>query len=210
MNDVFFVADHHFSHSNIIIYCDRPWLRPGDLDENRRWISKDIAAERAEEMDEAMVENWNAKVSKGDTVYVVGDFMFAKETSAVETMLERLHGQKHLVIGSHDRKTTLQAKGWAHQAHKIKRRFENRLIVMNHNPEFSWDSKIHGAWMVHGHVHGNLQNSFEFKDVPWEYLLICDVGVDCPHVSFAPMAYEELKAYMDKKEPHPLAKKDKR
>ena len=71
---VYFTADTHFGHENVIRFCDRPFST-------------------ADEMDEAMIANWNGRVKGNDTVYVyiLGD-MFFRSTNA-ETILQRLKGK---------------------------------------------------------------------------------------------------------------------
>ena len=49
---IFFTADTHFGHNNVIRFCDRPFSS-------------------AAEMDEVMIRNWNARVTGGDTVYMM-------------------------------------------------------------------------------------------------------------------------------------------
>lgn len=51
---IYFTADTHFGHYNVIRFCDRPFAS-------------------AEEMDEAMIQNWNDRVTGNDTVYILGD-----------------------------------------------------------------------------------------------------------------------------------------
>lgn len=52
---IYYTADLHFGHANIIKLCHRPFAS-------------------IEEMDEKLIEKWNNKVKNGDTVYIVGDF----------------------------------------------------------------------------------------------------------------------------------------
>lgn len=78
---IYFTADTHFGHYNAIRFCDRPFAS-------------------AEEMDEAMIQNWNDRVTGNDTVYILGD-MFFRSTNA-EGILKRLKGKKRLIVGNHD------------------------------------------------------------------------------------------------------------
>ena len=56
----------------------------------------------AEEMNEAMIEKWNARVRKKDEVVIIGDLSFG---SAQETneLVRRLKGKLYLIKGNHDR-----------------------------------------------------------------------------------------------------------
>ena len=66
---IYFIADTHFGHENVIRFCSRPFSC-------------------AAEMDEALIENWNRRVRGHDTVYIVGD-MFLHSVIA-EQILKRL------------------------------------------------------------------------------------------------------------------------
>ena len=57
----FYIGDPHLGHEAIIRLCNRPFA---DVDE----------------MNEAIVCNWNSAVTNQDTVYVLGDFIWAKES----------------------------------------------------------------------------------------------------------------------------------
>jgi len=78
------ISDTHFSHANIIKYCNRPF--------------KDI-----EEMDDAIVENWNSLVSDEDTVWHLGDFSFNGKEN-VEKFRKLLKGKIKIVLGNHDKR----------------------------------------------------------------------------------------------------------
>lgn len=77
----FWTADLHFDHANIIKYCDRPFA---DVDE----------------MNEGLVQRWNAVVSPGDRVTVLGDFSLSTKSLH---WVRKLNGRKVLVAGNHDR-----------------------------------------------------------------------------------------------------------
>ena len=78
-----FTSDTHFGHANIIRYCDRPFA--------------DV-----EEMREALTDRWNSVVAPGDRVFVLGDFALGRIAETL-TVLDDLHGAKHLLVGNHDR-----------------------------------------------------------------------------------------------------------
>lgn len=78
----FYISDMHLGHKKIIQMSKRPF-------------------ENVEEMQEKMIENWNSTVSENDEVYLIGD-IFYKFGGNMETLLKRLHGHKHLIIGNHD------------------------------------------------------------------------------------------------------------
>ena len=63
---IFFTADTHFGHNNVIRFCDRPFSS-------------------AAEMDEVMIRNWNARVTGGDTVYILGQNSITQDTSSAWT-----------------------------------------------------------------------------------------------------------------------------
>ena len=72
MSTVFFTADPHFGHTNIIRYENRPFAS-------------------AEEMDQELIRRWNETVSPEDTVYLLGDFSFYGKEKSTE-ILSALQG----------------------------------------------------------------------------------------------------------------------
>lgn len=79
----FVIADTHFGHENIIRYCDRPF-------------------ESVEQMDEALISNWNNRVRNDDIVWVLGDFALGSK-DYVKSITKKLNGRKKLILGNHDR-----------------------------------------------------------------------------------------------------------
>ncbi len=79
---IFFTADLHLGHDNIIGYTKRPF--------------KDV-----DEMDNTLIDNYNEKVSNDDTVYILGDFTL-KNAGPARQYLKRLNGHILIVPGGHD------------------------------------------------------------------------------------------------------------
>ena len=80
--NIWFTSDTHFNHNNIIRFCNRPW-------------------NTVEEMDKALIENWNSVVKPDDIVFHLGDFAFAPN-SKWKTLLQALNGKIYLIVGNHD------------------------------------------------------------------------------------------------------------
>lgn len=80
MSTVWYTADLHFGHRNIITYCNRPWPTP-------------------ETMDAGLVERWNDTVQPSDTVWVLGDVALSPKAIGPVSLL---NGRKILVAGNHD------------------------------------------------------------------------------------------------------------
>ena len=136
---IFFTADQHFGHKNIIKHCNRPF-------------------ETVEEMDVALIKNWNATVTPHDTVYILGDLFFRNSTSS-EEYLKKLNGKKHLIIGNHD-------KDWMKKIdlplyfESVERMAEindgTHKITLCHYPMMTWNHvKKDSGFMIHGHIHNS-------------------------------------------------------
>lgn len=182
-NDIFFTSDSHFSHANIINLCKRPF--------------KDV-----NEMNEALIEKWNAKVKPNNEVYHLGDFAY-RSGPELEDIVNRLNGRIYLIKGNHEKAVLSNSK--------IKSRFEwikdyyelsindkdanngIQKICLFHYSQRSWNGSYRGAWHLFGHSHGNLDEE------PWG--LSFDIGVDSNN--FEPLSYQEVKNIMKTKIPNP-------
>ena len=192
--NIFFTADTHFGHARIVELCHRPFAT-------------------VQEMDAALIANWNAVVGPADLVYHVGDFSFAKPGP----YLDRLNGRIYLVTGNHDRRRLNQAAKarFACVTPYAEVSVEGQDITLCHYALRVWNKSHHGAWHLYGHSHGTL------PDDP--RALSLDVGVDCwwwrcgvskptirePHrfagqVRYRPLSFAEVKALMAKKDYRPV------
>ena len=142
-----------------------------------------------EEMDETLIRNWNAKVTNGDTVYILGDLLFRNEKPA-EEYLKQLKGKKHLIIGNHDR-------DWVKKCN-LEDFFESvnnlhfisdgkRQMTLCHYPMMSWPHMTR-CYMVFGHIHGN--TDADYWPLIRENDLMLNAGADVN--GFAPVTFEEM------------------
>ena len=166
---IFFTADTHLGHVNILRYCKRPFRD-------------------AVEMDEAIYANWATVVQPKDTVYHLGDVAFGSEENVARTVqrLQALPGEKYLIPGNHDyRYPELLAEAFTEVLPPLYEfsaqcRRQGWRLVLCHYPLLTWHRIRQGALHLHGHVHGRL---------PAEGRRI-DVGVDL--WGFTPVRLESI------------------
>ena len=133
----FFTADEHYSHANVIEYCNRPF--------------NNVA-----EMNETLIKNNNEIVTGEDIVLHLGDFCWDRNISH---LTNRLSGRHIFLLGSHDR--------WASRNLRQiwEKRFNQVYIVACHYPLRSWARSHYGSIHLHGHSHGRLHINFNMLDV---------------------------------------------
>ena len=117
-------------------------------------------------MDAALVYKWNSVVKRSDTVYLLGDVSFAKETAPI---LARLHGHIVLVYGNHDGKKIRALPRWSAVHPYLEYRRNHHRSVLCHYALEVWRDSHHGSTHMHGHSHGSLPPRGRRMDV----------GVDC-------------------------------
>jgi len=157
-----FTADTHFGHKNVIRYCERPFTS-------------------VQEMDEALIENWNDVVKPKDTIYHLGDFTLAGQEKASD-YFSSLNGNILLIPGGHDKRWIRQGEYRSKSGypinilpalHTIKLSIPNqeqpKLVVLCHYSMRVWDRSHYGSWHLFGHSHGKLPSQMNSLDV----------GVDC-------------------------------
>lgn len=178
---IWLTSDSHFWHENILKYCNRPF---GSV----------------EEMNEALVNNWNSVVKPDDHIYHLGDFCFGN-VEKWNWCLEpgRLNGHIHLILGNHDpervfREGTLIERFDSIDFQKILI-IEGWTVILNHFPFASFSNNYdHKVMALSGHTHvGQLSSSVESYDTlntiykPNQY----DVGAD--NNNFTPVSWAEVK-----------------
>jgi len=166
MNKIYFTADLHFGHSNILKHSPkRPFSETVNIVAHDEWL----------------LDLWKSTIDKRDTVYILGDLTFLKSEKA-RRLLEMLPGQKFLIEGNHD--GSIRAfKNYFKEVYQIKEMCfkptvapfltEDFSVVMCHYPMVTWNKKPRGSVMLHGHSHGKLD---EYNSLSTD--LRFDVGID--------------------------------
>lgn len=115
--NIYFYGDPHFGHDNIIKYCDRPF-------------------QNSQEMDEALIKNYNQFVRKEDIVYFLGD-LGLPGAPRLQEIISRLNGIKILIMGNHDKYgiTTYYDLGFVNVVESAIISVGQRQIRLNHYPQ---------------------------------------------------------------------------
>lgn len=163
----FLCADLHLSHKNIVKF-----LREDGVTKERPW-------DTIEDMDEALIENWNKTVKPTDTVIVLGDVVINR--SALPK-IARLNGNKELVKGNHDVFRDSEYLQYFSKVHAMKI-LDN--FICTHIP-------IHPCSVARwsGNFHGHLHHNFVYKDGQIDSRYLC-LSID--QIGYTPISLEEAK-----------------
>lgn len=169
MPNVWFTADFHFGHTNIIRYCGRPFAD-------------------AKGMDGEILDRLNSAVADKDLLYFLGDFCRSGKDALAYRQKIRCKNV-FFVEGNHDADTKRISPEfrWWKQLAEVK--INGQVIVTCHYAMRVWHHSFRGSWHLYGHSHGRL------PDDP--ALLSMDVGVDTH--DFRPWHFEEIAARMTAK-----------
>lgn len=168
-----FTSDNHWNHTNILNYCKRPFSS-------------------MEEMNVAMIERWNERISDSDTVYHIGDVFLGKPEDAIE-IIKQLKGRKILISGNHDRSNrTMIECGFDEVCNRKDFKLKNgKLALLRHKPLpesliKSYDLQIHGHSHEGAIVKGKRLNVcvdlWNFYPISEDE--ICNVELEAPHHDF--------------------------
>ncbi len=131
---VFFIADTHFGHTNIIEYENRPFQSVKDMNEH-------------------MIRSWNGQVNHQDKVFFLGDFGIG-DKEYLSQIVVRLKGRKHMIMGNHDKGRTV--KWWLdagfHEVSEFPIIYKD-FYMLSHEPLYVNRNMPYAN--IFGHVHSN-------------------------------------------------------
>lgn len=167
---IYFTADLHFYHDNIIKHTNRPYRD-------------------SEEMNRELVKNWNRLVNPQDDIYILGDFTMKGPVLATE-ILSSLKGRKYLIRGNHDafadnREFDPSVFGWVKDYHELA--YQNQKFVLFHYPIEEWNGYFRDTIQLHGHQHNRPDHNFSNLE---KGIRRFDVGVDANYMK--PVSIEDI------------------
>lgn len=186
----FYIADTHINHANCLRFDNRPFST-------------------VEEMNEALITNWNSVVTNNDVVYILGDWIWGKVNEQYLQIAASFNGNKVLIVGNHDPKQI--DKGLRNgtrivELSPLKEIVEEdgSHIILCHYPMPFFRCNYRGDfYMFCGHVHTSKEdtyledlrrtlreNCYEFGDNLGQ---IVNVGCMKPYMNYTPQKFETLK-----------------
>ena len=170
---IWFTADEHYGHENIIKFCHRPF--------------KDTS-----HMREELIRRNNLVVKDGDIVYHVGDMFW--NTQSLEDCLgimDRLKGDHVYVFGNHEKPMKayeeLRNRFIGVRDVEILHPKDTPSIHLYHFALRVWEQSHRGGYHLYGHTHAALA----------PYGLSFDCGVDAH--SFYPISLTEVHNTMQRR-----------
>ena len=168
------------------------------------------------EMDDAIIDNYNAMCRPNDILIMLGDLCLNCTMDQLNAYLDRIqcrniwclwgnHNNPHEksvfrkamgqnYIGPFQVETyPFQYKNMLYVGDRLKATLNGQFTIMDHYPIYVWEEMQHGAWMLCGHSHYGC----ELSRAETMTGKILDVGWD-GHKSV--WTLEEIRAVMDKKQ----------
>lgn len=178
--NIFLVSDTHFSHRGIVKF-----LRADGVTKERPW-------DTIEEMDEALVKNWNSVVKPKDKVYHMGDVCINRSALPI---IGRLNGEKRLIKGNHD---NFRAEEYLKYFTDIRGTHTLDDFILSHIPLHPTYVKERWKGNIHGHLHSGrvTKPKTDWIGDGWNTYDVIDPRYLCVSVeqtNFTPISLEEAK-----------------
>lgn len=171
---------------------------------------------RTLEHDRFLKENWNNRVTNGDTVYILGDIGREGNNQENEYLCEiiaTLKGKKVLIQGNHEKLKDLRLRQLFSEVVDYKEISDNTKdlqanVVLQHYPILMWKNQHKGWIHLYGHVHSsdewevykyslNYLNNF-FKEKTLKGYTDCpqarayNVGSMLSYINYTPRTLKEI------------------
>lgn len=156
---IWLTSDLHFCHDRGFLYEPRGF-------------------KTVQEMNKAIVKNWNSVVEHGDDVYCLGDMMLNDNETGLK-LIKQLKGNIHIVLGNHDTLTREELYRDCYNvvevALAVRLKYKGYHFFMTHYPCYTGnlekESLKQCTLNLFGHTH---QKTKFWEDIPFMY----HVGLD--------------------------------
>lgn len=179
---IYFTADTHFGREN--------FFKEKYTERHNIWAD-------VNEMNEALIKNWNDTVGRDDTVFILGDFSNIEDSLENLRIWNRLNGKKKLIIGNHDTNKRLNIKHFPLGSVTFPScttiNTPEWELFLSHYPCVDWNNKNkwdedgnkvgYNSIHLYGHVH-----TYQVPELEGQRAY--NVGVDCN--DFRPISLEEI------------------
>ena len=163
-----------------------------------------------DEMHEVILNNWNSRVTNGDTVYILGDISNRGKNEDLIALVARLKGKKVLIVGNHEDIRDYRYKQLFHAIydyleitdHVDKQPYK---LVLCHYPILMWNGQHNGTILLYGHLHNSIEEAYFKKCLsemnggefairrPHEKEIVSiNVGCMMPYMDYTPRTLEEI------------------
>lgn len=191
----YYISDLHLFHKNV-------------TDEGSNFDKRPFKT--LDEMHDAIKTNWNNTVTNADHVYILGDLAWKENEEAI-SYVSTLRGNKHLILGNHDKVKDQRFRQLFVEITNYKEVQDNvngkeYHVVLSHYPIAFWnhqhhyrrDGEEHKVWSVqlYGHIHNSIEQKYfqEFVEkLNNEYNIKCIAkNVGCMLWNYTPVTLGEI------------------
>jgi calcineurin-like phosphoesterase family protein len=141
-----------------------------------------------DEMNDALIANWNALISDADEVYILGDLFYKGSGYKANLIFRQLKGKKYLIKGNHEKYLTnphfdVSVFEWVKDYYELI--YKDARFVLFHFPILEWAH----YWRKSVHLYGHNHRPRKPVSENWDRRAI-NVGVDVN--SFFPISAEAV------------------
>lgn len=196
-------SDWHLDHARIMTYCRRiefmsrqerelfleteaRYFEARDAgDPNAYDMMKGLrySRETVNRMNDAIIDECNAKAGPGDTIAFLGDIIFG-DYSRLRELRSRIRCRDlRMIWGNHDKRlrelwerdNSVFSGVFSQCCDVTTLRFNNQKIWVSHFAHAVWDQSHRGVWHCYGHSHSNFEH---WREEHMPNAKMVDVGID--------------------------------
>ena len=196
----YYISDLHIGHKNVL-NCEGSSNFDG-----RNFKTFD-------EMNQAILNNWNSVINNGDHVYILGDTLWKENDEAI-ALISQFKGNLHAIKGNHDRFSDARYRRLFCEICDYKEvsdniNGKNYNVVLFHYPIMFWNkmrqtnndgsTKYKGYnILLYGHTHNTqeeilYQQFLKYVNDNYGYnAMAFNVGCMMPYMNYTPRTLEEI------------------